>query len=82
MAEERIAKHLDVVHIIRNQMINEVTRRLLFTKLERYLMRQQQRPFTLSSKKVKSSDTSDFDPLDYVNETTDYQVTLLRGVHA
>ena len=39
IADDRCAKHIDLVNLIRSQMIDTVTRRLQFTKLDRYLIR-------------------------------------------
>ena len=47
VAEERISRELDIVTFLRHQMIDDVARRLLFTRMERYLIRNQAKPFVL-----------------------------------
>ena len=39
IAEERISREIDIVSFLRHQMIDDVARRLLFTRMERYLIR-------------------------------------------
>ena len=81
MADDRIAKQVDIVNLIRGQMLESVIRKLQFSKMDRYLIRNQSYPFTLSTMKVQSSDTSDFEPEKFVAKPSVYQTRLLRGVH-
>ena len=39
IAEERVNSELDVVSFLRNQMVGKVSQRLLFSRMERYLIR-------------------------------------------
>lgn len=39
VAEDRIAREIDIVSFLRHQMIDDVARRLLFSRMERYLIR-------------------------------------------
>ena len=47
VAEDRISREIDIVSFIRQQMIDDIVRRLLFTRMERYLIRNQANPFVL-----------------------------------
>ena len=37
-AENRVAKELDIINFLKHQLIDSITRRLLFSKLERHLI--------------------------------------------
>ena len=63
-------------------MIDTVTRRLQFTKLDRYLIQNQTRPFTLSTRHPKSSESSDFDMEEieeFLFEPSAHREKLLQG---
>ena len=82
MAEEQTGKHIDIVNLIRSQMVDIVTRRLHFNKMDRYLIRHQFRPFTLSTRKIQSSESSDFEMENFMLESTDYRARLVQGLYA
>ena len=84
MAEERISREIDIVTLLRHQMIDDIARRLLFTRMERYLIRNQAKPFVLemkySSKKCSDSDSSDYYPTQLINDDqSPYFFQLLEG---
>ena len=59
-ANERVEPALDIVTFIRQYMSVNIALRLLFTKRQRYMIQQQRRPFVLTEK-ADSSESSDFD---------------------
>ena len=50
-AIEKISQELDIVHLLKNQMITSQVIRLLFTKLERVLLRNQAKQFVIRDAK-------------------------------
>ena len=58
-AQDLIDDQLDVVNFLRNMFLVNASMRVLFTKLERFLLKNQSHPFVLNSQeKVCSSDES------------------------
>ena len=55
-AEQRIQKHLDVVHIIKHSIIGEIVEKLQFKKLERLLLRHQTSGFVIINGKQHTDD--------------------------
>ena len=83
-AERRISKHLDIVRFLKNQMVSKIIQRLLFSKPERFLLRNQATPFVVKSAKNKnlneftSSEDQDFFP---TGENSQYYDRLVDGVY-
>ena len=58
-AQSLIDEQLDIVSFVRNSFMIQTQRKVLFTKLERYLLRNQIYPFVVNSKQqTTSSDNS------------------------
>ena len=53
-----IDKELDIVNFLRKQMVSDLVQKLTFTKLERYLLRNQARPFVIKDGLPKDADHS------------------------
>ena len=69
-ASNHIDEQLDIISFLRHQLVDRIERRNLFTRLERYLLKNQAKPFVLNasySNKKKTpdsdSDSSDFEPI-------------------
>ena len=61
IAKERVGKHLDVVNFMKEQMSVLVMQRIIFTKLENLLIRNQRMPYVLQEKNSDLSDKSELD---------------------
>ena len=59
LADERVSKELDLINLLRKLMLTDVGQIAMFTKTERFLMRNQAVPFVLSTKKADKSESSD-----------------------
>ena len=81
-AATKIDKELDVAEFIKHQFINKVSRRLIFTRLQRHLMRHQVREFVLDEKHKHSSeaDSSDCEPDEFLHDkdTVEFNQTFHR----
>ena len=69
------------MNLVKSLMIDSVKTKLLFTKVERYLLRHQSNPFVLTTHQHQVSDSSDFDIKDVVHNQSLYIDSLLHGVH-
>ena len=83
VAEDQITKELDIVTFLKHQMIDKIERRLIFSRMDRYLMRHQYNPFVLEKQsKLKSGQTESYDssecPIELTpNVSTGYNRLLL-----
>ena len=78
----KIDSQLDLVKFLRRSLIDEVSKRLLFSHNERYLMRYQRRPFCLTHSTQQGLSSSDSDVFNKDNLTANsrYFVELLNGI--
>ena len=60
-AQQHIADEFDIVNFLRNQMLTQIHRKLVFNPLDRYLLKNQAKPFVLNSKAQCQSDTDSDD---------------------
>ena len=84
MAADRLSKELDCVTFLRKQMMQDVAFKILFSPIERFLIGNQNKPFTLNHSEIDDSDSSD-GQIDF-NEQEIRQCRfyrqLLSGTHA
>ena len=76
-ASRRIQNELDIVKFLRNRLIDNVHRRLIFTQGERFLMRHQAYPFLLRLR--ESGSDSDSHKKDNINVHSKYLDRLIQG---
>ena len=89
-AEDLISKELDLVRFIRRQKMYEIALKVLFSKSELFLIRNQHKPFVLTKADVKEKDgggseedSSDWEPnsIDIEDPTQPFMKTLCRGLY-
>ena len=62
-------------------MLDVAARRILFSKTERFFLKNQAYPFVLTKKSQHSDDTSDYEvPEDYESQTSLYLQKIISGV--
>ena len=72
--KDKVEKELDIIEYLKKQMINEVSQRLLFTRLQRHLFRHQASAFVLPKKSEKRAShltcddktSSSWEPVEYL----------------
>ena len=60
LAADKISSELDIIRLLRQQMVTKIAQRTLFTKLERFLMVNQTKPFLIKAPK-STGEASSFD---------------------
>ena len=78
-----IYKELDLIRFIKRQKMYEIAMKLLFTKSDLFLIRNQQKPFVVSDVKsdVESEDSEDWKPKSkHFKPPSNFKQRLLKGV--
>ena len=61
-AQNRTSYELDIANFLQTQMVARISLRMLFTKFERFLLRNQHKPFALRVDSHDDSDSNDWKP--------------------
>ena len=83
-AQALIDHELDIVRFLRGQFVNKATQKLLFTRFERFLLKNQFKPYVISSRtEPKESNDSDLSFSGYLGDnilSSRYFEELKKGV--
>ena len=77
-----IQKELDIAYFLKNQMVTSLALKLLFTKLERTLLRNQAKPFVIrdATSPASSDDETDLSKLEAQKAKSSHYDKLARGI--
>ena len=75
IASKRMGNHLDLVNFIREQMTVKIMQRVIFTKLENLLIKNQRMPYVLEEKGSESADKTNLDLLLYEGMSSELRFT-------
>ena len=83
-ASELLGDQLDIVEVLRHQMVSKISIRALFSKVERYLLTNQANPFVITEKKKPclSDDFEDMSSFEFppITSKTSIYNKLAAGV--
>ena len=61
-AEDSIYKELDFIRFVKRQKMYEIAMKVLFSKIELFLIRNQKKPFVIGKSESESDNSSDWEP--------------------